>query len=194
MTAVPPDSKETPAGLNVCDQSVFNATFLQTAPRLRNFLYYRCGDAEQAADLVQEAFLRLWKNCGKVLPAKASAWLFRVAENLFFKQAERVKVARKYQWRHEGMTSNVPSPQHQLEEAEFQRHLETALAKLPDGAREVFLLNRVDGLKYREIAELLSISQKAVEKRMHRALKTSRRNIPGPLAQWGPDGRRGRSF
>lgn len=178
MTVVPPDPIEHETGLNVCDQSVFNATFLQVAPRLRNFIYYRCGDAEQAADLVQEAFLRLWKNCGKVLPAKASAWLFRVAENLFFKQVERVKVARKYEWRHEGLTSNVPSPQHQLEEAEFQRQLEATLAKLPDGAREVFLLNRVDGLKYREIAELLSISQKAVEKRMHRALKTLRELHP----------------
>ena len=164
---------------NVCDQSVFNDTFLRVAPRLRNFLLYRCGDADQAADLVQEAFLRLWKNCGKVLPEKASGWLFRVGENLFFKQVERAKVARKYVWQQEGLTSNVASPQDELEEAEFQQQLEDALAGLPDGAREVFLLNRIDGLKYREIAALLSISQKAVEKRMHRALVTLRELHPG---------------
>lgn len=159
---------------NVCDQSVFNATFLKVAPKLRNFLLYRCGDAEQAADLVQEAFLRLWKNCGKVLPEKASGWLFRVGENLFFKQVAREKVAQKYIWRQEGLTSNVASPQEELETAEFKEQLENAIAGLPAGAREVFLLNRIDGLKYREIAEMLDISQKAVEKRMHRALVTLR--------------------
>lgn len=163
---------------NVCDQSVFNETFLRVAPKLRNFLLYRCGDAEQAADLVQEAFLRLWKNCGKVLPAKASGWLFRVGENLFFKQVERAKVARKYVWQQEGLTSSVASPQEEMEEAEFRQQLEATLAELPDGAREVFLLNRIDGLKYREIAELLGISQKAVEKRMHRALVTMRELHP----------------
>lgn len=170
MSAFITQSMDHDTAPNVCDQSVFNATFLRTAPRLRNFLYYRCGDADQAADLVQESFLRLWKNCGKVLPAKAAAWLFRVGENLFFKQVERAKVAKKYEWQHEGLSSNVPSPEHQLEEAEFQKQLEKVLGDLPEGAREVFLLNRIDGLKYREIAELLGISQKAVEKRMHKAL------------------------
>ncbi|MEM6769725.1 MAG: RNA polymerase sigma factor [Bacteroidota bacterium] len=164
---------------NVCDQDVFNNTFLQVAPRLRNFLLYRCGNADQAADLVQEAFLRLWKNCGKVIPAKAAAWLYRVGENLFFKQVERAKVAQKYVWHQEGLTSKVTSPQDALEEAEFEQQLEEALAGLPEGAREVFLLNRIDGLKYREIAELLNISQKAVEKRMHRALVTLRELHPG---------------
>ena len=62
---------------------------------------------------------------------------------------------------------------------EFQQQLEATLAELPDGAREVFLLNRIDGLKYREIAELLGISQKAVEKRMHRALVSMRELPPG---------------
>lgn len=165
------ESSNTP---NVCDKSVFNETFLRVAPKLRNFLLYRCGDTEQAADLVQEAFLRLWKNCGKVLPEKAAGWLYRVGENLFFKQVERAKVAQKYVWQQEGLTSNVASPQDELEGAEFQQQLEQALAGLPDGAREVFLMNRIDGLKYREIAELLDISQKAVEKRMHRALVTLR--------------------
>ncbi|WP_245748402.1 RNA polymerase sigma factor [Neolewinella agarilytica] len=158
----------------VCDQTVFDSTFLSLAPRLRNFLYYRCGDAEQAADLVQESFLKLWENCGKVLPDKAKAWLFRVGENLVFKLGERAKVVRKYEWRQEGLTSVVASPEHQLEEKEFREQLEAAIAGLPEGAREVFLLNRIDGLKYREIAELLNISQKAVEKRMHRALVTLR--------------------
>lgn len=165
---------ENPAPANVCEETTYQTVFQEVAPKLRNFLYYRCGDAENAADMVQEAFLRLWKNCAKVLPEKANGWLFKVGENIFFKQKERAKVALKYQWRQAGPEPTYASPQDELEEKEFQQQLEDALAALPDGAREVFLLNRMDGLKYREIAELLGISQKAVEKRMHRALVSLR--------------------
>ena len=165
---------ENPAPVNVCEEVAYHAVFQEVAPKLRSFLYYRCGDAENAADIAQEAFLRLWKNCARVLPAAASGWLFRVAENIFFKQKERSKVALKYAWRQTGPEPTYASPQEEMEEKEFQQQLEDALAALPDGAREVFLLNRMDGLKYREIAELLGISQKAVEKRMHRALVSLR--------------------
>lgn len=154
----------------VCKEATYYAVFQEVAPKLRNFSYYRTGSREIAADIVQDAFLRLWENCARVLPEKANAWLFRVAENIFFKQKEKEKVVRKYEWRTAGPEQTYSSPEDELREKEFQEQLETAIAGLPDGAREVFLLNRMDGLKYREIAELLGISQKAVEKRMHRAL------------------------
>ncbi|MFT6000234.1 MAG: RNA polymerase sigma-70 factor (family 1) [Neolewinella sp.] len=162
MESTPPEG--------VCKEAVYHTVFQEVAPKLRNFSYYRTGSKEIAADIVQDAFLRLWENCAKVLPDKASAWLFRVAENIFFKQKEKEKVVRKYEWRMAGPEPTYASPEDELREKEFQEQLETAIAGLPDGAREVFLLNRMDGLKYREIAVLLNISQKAVEKRMHRAL------------------------
>lgn len=160
--------------VTVCEEIAYRAVFQDVAPKLRNFLYYRCGDAENAADIVQEAFLRLWENCAKVVPQQASGWLFKVAEHIFFKQKAHAKVVLKYEWRQAGPEPTYASPQDELEEKEFRQQLENALAALPDGAREVFLLNRMDGMKYREIAELLGISQKAVEKRMHRALVTLR--------------------
>ncbi len=167
---VPAEKMEPNTPEGVCKEAVYYAVFQEVAPKLRNFSYYRTGSKEIAADIVQDAFLRLWENCAKVLPDKASAWLFRVAENIFFKQKEKEKVVRKYEWRMAGPEPAYASPEDELREKEFQEQLETAIAGLPDGAREVFLMNRIDGLKYREIAELLNISQKAVEKRMHRAL------------------------
>ena len=161
--------KEEPAK-GVCEESVFDRTFLSVAPLLRNFLFYRTGNAEQAEDLVQEAFLKLWANCAKVGPDKAKAFVFRVAENLFFNQVKHSKVVLKFNAHQAGITRVSESPHDILEENEFREKLERAIAALPAGAREVFLLNRVEGLKYREIAELLGISQKSVEKRMHRAL------------------------
>ena len=52
-----------------------------------------------------------------------------------------------------------------------------AIASLPEGQREVFLLNRMDQMTYKEIAEFLGVSQKAVEKRMHKALVKLRKTI-----------------
>ncbi|MBC6996415.1 sigma-70 family RNA polymerase sigma factor [Lewinella lacunae] len=164
----------------VCAPSVFDATFLRVAPLLRNFLFYRTGDAESAADLVQEAFVRLWENCSKVLPDKARAWLFKVGENLFLQQVAKARVAGRYALEMVRTDeAQGESPEALLEEKEFAERLDAAIAALPEGSREVFLLNRIDGLKYREIADLLGISQKAVEKRMHRALVELRELHPG---------------
>ncbi|MGK0334522.1 MAG: RNA polymerase sigma-70 factor (family 1) [Paraglaciecola sp.] len=154
----------------VCEESVYDQTFLRVAPLLRNFLIYRTGDAGKAEDLVQDAFLKLWDNCTKVAPEKAKAFVFRVAENLFFNQVEHAKVVLKFNAHQAGISEKSETPQDLMEENEFREKLERAIAALPAGAREVFLLNRVEGMKYREIAELLNISQKAVEKRMSRAL------------------------
>ena len=64
-----------------------------------------------------------------------------------------------------------------LEEKEFMQKLENAIASLSEKQREVFLLNRIDKKTYTEIAVFLDISKKAVEKRMHNALKVLRKEI-----------------
>ena len=69
-------------------------------------------------------------------------------------------------------------PQFILREKEFKKTLNNAIGSLTEAQREVFLLNRIDGKKYAEIAEMLNISVKAVEKRMSQALKNLRQQIP----------------
>ena len=71
----------------------------------------------------------------------------------------------------------IESPEYLLEEEEFKKKLQHTLSLLSDAQREVFLLNRIDGKKYREIAEMLGVSQKAIEKRMSGALKILREHI-----------------
>ncbi|MEM7654956.1 MAG: sigma-70 family RNA polymerase sigma factor, partial [Bacteroidota bacterium] len=67
-------------------------------------------------------------------------------------------------------TTSNETPQFAMEEAEFRHKLETAIASLPEKNRVVFLMNRIEKLTYKEIAERLELSVKAVEKRMHKAL------------------------
>lgn len=70
-------------------------------------------------------------------------------------------------------------PQYLLEEKEYLEKYQKALATLTEAQRVAFLLNRTEGKKHREIAEILDISQKAVEKRIYGALKKIRKEIKG---------------
>ncbi len=158
---------------SVCEQPVFTTLFETHAEAVRNYIYYKCGDKEQAEDVMQEAFIKLWHNCKKVLFEKAKGFLCTVANNLFLNQVARQKVRLQYT-RLPHSTKNVESPDFVMEEKEFLDKLQNAIAELPDGQREVFLLNRIDKKTYKEIAEMLGISVKAVEKRMHNALKKMR--------------------
>jgi RNA polymerase sigma-70 factor (ECF subfamily) len=69
------------------------------------------------------------------------------------------------------------TPEFLLEEKEFLDKLQVAISDLKEGQREVFLLNRIDKKTYKEIAEMLEISVKAVEKRMHLALVQLREKV-----------------
>ncbi|GAA4279418.1 RNA polymerase sigma factor [Aquimarina mytili] len=158
---------------SVCDQPVFTELFETHAEAVRNLIYYKCGDRDQAEDVMQEAFIKLWDHCKKVLFDKAKGFLCTVANNLFLNQVARKKVRLEYS-KIPRSNKNVESPDFVMEEKEFMDKLQRAIGELPDGQREVFLLNRIDKKTYKEIAEMLEISVKAVEKRMHNALKKMR--------------------
>lgn len=161
---------------SVCDKRVFNELFDLNSESLRNYLYYQCGDLQQAEDLVQDAFIKLWNNCKKILFGKARGFLFKVAKNAFYNQVDHQKVVLKYA-RQSTQGLNMETPEFQLEEKEFLERLQNAIADLPEGQREVFLLNRMDQMTYKEIAGFLGVSQKAVEKRMHKALVKLRKTV-----------------
>lgn len=161
---------------SICKPKVFEEVFNTHSEALRNFMYYKCGDIDQAEDFVQESFVKLWNNCAKVLIEKAKSYLFTVANNLFLNNVAHKKVVLKHQQSISIQHTNQ-TPEFLLEEKEFMEKLQKAIADLSEKEREVFLLNRIDKKKYKEIAELLDISVKTVEKRMSLALKSLRNTI-----------------
>lgn len=163
---------------NVCEEQVFSSVFETNSKTVFNFIYYKFGNEEKAHDAVQEAFVKLWENCAKVAPEKAKSYLYTVANNLYLNVIKAEKVRLKYADRHSHTVSNE-SPEYVLEEKQFQQKLDDALNALPENQRTTFLLNRIDGKKYAEIAEMEGVSVKAIEKRMHLALKALREKIEG---------------
>lgn len=162
---------------NVCEEQVFSALFEANSKTVFNYIYYKFGNEEKAYDAVQEAFVKLWENCAKVSPEKARAYVYTVANNLYLNVLKAEKVRLKYASK--GNDTSIESPEFILEEKEFKAKLDRALESLPENQRTTFLLNRIDGKKYAEIAEMEGVSVKAIEKRMHLALKALREQIDG---------------
>ncbi|MEC7262911.1 MAG: sigma-70 family RNA polymerase sigma factor [Bacteroidota bacterium] len=162
---------------NVCEDHIFSSVFKTHSKTVFNYIFYKYGNEEKAHDAVQEAFVKLWENCAKVSPDKAKSFVYTVANNLYLNVIKAEKVRMKY-----ADTTNDrshESPEFLMEEKEYKQKLEDALNALPENQRTTFLLNRVDGKKYAEIAEMEDVSVKAIEKRMHLALKSLREHIEG---------------
>ena len=164
---------------NLCEEKNFSDFYVKHLQSASNFAFYKCGDSAKSLDLVQDAFSKIWENCAKIDFSKAKSYLFTVVNNLFLNKVKHEKVVFEYAKNSPYLDVNNQSPEYLLEEEEFKNKLKNAIENLTEGEREVFLMNRIDGKKYREIAEMLEISQKAVEKRMSSALKKLRSKIDG---------------
>jgi RNA polymerase sigma-70 factor (family 1) len=154
---------------DVCNEKEFERQFKTVAPLLRNFLIFKFKDEFSAEDMVQEAFSVLWQNCKKVIPSHAKAYVFRIAQNQFMSKFKKQKTAQNH-IEFVVNKSESEDPAFIMEYNEFESTIQASINKLPDGQREVFLLNRIEKKTYKEIADLLELSVKAVEKRMHKAL------------------------
>ena len=163
---------------HICEERLFESIFKKHSKNLHNFLYYKFGEHLNPKDKVQEAFIKLWQNCSKVSPDKAKSFLFTTANNLMLNAVAHQKVVLKYEKRPQ-KTATIESPEFLLEEKEYHEKLQKALSNLTEAQRVAFLMNRIEGKRFKEIAELLDISTKAVEKRIYGALKKLREDING---------------
>ncbi|TSE08620.1 MULTISPECIES: RNA polymerase sigma factor [Aquimarina] len=164
---------------STCNENAFDRFFKNHSKSLRNYIYYKFGDMEQAEDIVQDAFIKLWNNCSKVPIDKAKSYVYTIATNLGISNTRHQKVKFKYKdYIVQRKTDiNHESPEFVILEKEYMEKLKSAIADLPERQREVFLLSRIDKKTYKEIAELSDVSVKAIEKLMHKALLALRKKI-----------------
>ena len=160
----------------ICQEKLFNELFKRHSKDLHDFLYYKYGKENNPKDLVQEAFIKLWNNCHKIVPEKARSFLFTVANNQMLNELSRKKTVLTYQ-KQKPKDHTIESPQYLLEENEYLKKLQQAIENLSEAQRVAFLLNRIEGKKHKEIAEMLGISRKAVEKRIYTALDQIEKQI-----------------
>lgn len=162
--------KDKKGSKNICNEKTFVSLFKVHSKDLHDFLYYKYGEENNPMDIVQVAFEKLWKNCKNVLPEKAKSFLYTVANNEMLNSISRKKTVLNYTLQ-KPKNYTTESPEFILEEKEYHDRLKKAIEELSEEQRVTFLLNRIEGKKHQEIADMLGISRKAVEKRIYTALK-----------------------
>lgn len=163
---------------DICDESVFSGLYQRLSNDLYKFLYYKYGEGFSPDDKMQEAFVRLWENCKKVTVEKARSFLFTVANNMMLNEAKHQKVVLKYRSQQpEGHTNE--SPEFLLQKEEYFKKYQEVLSRLTEEQRTAFLLNKVEGKKHAEIAEMLGVTRKVVEYRIYSAFDTLRSELDG---------------
>ena len=143
--------------------------------RIYRYVYRLTGDADLAEDLTQDTFIKAYKS---ILKSRShlspSAWLYRIATNVVHSM-----------WRRRKLISFVPlvGDDHSLTSSRIDQSrahsgepdsviermsIEQSLIAVPRESRMCMVLHYIEGLKYREIADILSISEEAVRKRVAR--------------------------
>jgi len=154
----------------------FKLLFDNYFDRVRSYLVYRGADTEQASDLAQDVFLKVWEKQMKIDMNTALRLLYKIAGDMFISQYRREKLELNYMAALSDDSLDF-SPEDQLRYNEMFSIYTKALAALSEKQRTVFMMSRMEGLKYHEIADRLQLSVKAVEKRMNIALANLKRAL-----------------
>lgn len=129
-----------------------------------------------AEDIAQDTFVKLWEVRNRIDRKTVKSYLYTIAQNTTINQQKRKQLLYKFQ---KTRTSHLDAdtPEKLAEMAQYEERLQQVIASLPDGGREVFLMNRLEDLTYQEIADRFGLSVKAIEKRMSKVLRIIREQL-----------------
>ena len=171
MISTPPEPQDSQHADAAGGRAHFLQVVLSQRSQMEALVSRRVGCRATAADLVQDLFLRFWRR-PLVQVEELSTYLLRCAGNIAIDHL-RSEDAR-------GRLSEAWLPEQQ---DQFGVEPQAALRSLPERTRQIFLLNRIHGRKYAQIAKAMGLSQSAVEKHMmraHEACKASLRDPSSP--------------
>lgn len=156
--------------------ATFEAFYRNQSPRLLRYFRKRVG-RDAAPDLVQETFTRLLRNGAFDRLDNPAAYLSRCAHNLLIEGARRKRREQAVfcPFDEDRDAAVAPEQTLRLDEVDARRFYQRALDALPPRTQRIFLMHRLQCMTYREIAEELGVSDKAVDYHMMRALARCRR-------------------
>ncbi|MGE5425333.1 MAG: RNA polymerase sigma-70 factor [Syntrophothermus sp.] len=168
---------ETPAGF--LDKNSFETLFRKEFKGLVVFATRFVKDIEVAKDIVHDGFIVLWEKREQVdLSANVKSLLVTTIRNRCLNWLrDNKKFDKNIVSLEETFSERVYEPADRLEENETRVMISTAIGQLPERCREVFILNRFENKKYKEVADTLGISVKTVEAQMSKALDFLRKKL-----------------
>lgn len=161
---------------DICKEDTYKHLYDSYATELHNYLYYKFGESCNPNDKTQDAFVKLWENCKKVLFSKARGFLYKVANNMVLNDLKHRKVVLRYQ-KEKPVDRTNENPEFLMEEEQYFKKYQQTLAKLTEEQRVAFMLNKVEEKKHEEIAQLLGVTRKVVEYRIYSAFKVLKEEL-----------------
>jgi len=159
------------------DLDQLNLIFERYHRPLFGYFYNRCGNVEESEDMVQNVFYRVIKYRAQFRgDGEFKAWIFHIARNVSYDRfkKKRIKKAEGLDNWQEQVEDESPDQIQQLMLQEDMDLLQMALQKLDAEKREVLVLSKLQGMKYKEIGDLLGVEENTVKVRVFRALKALR--------------------
>nr|WP_299388060.1 RNA polymerase sigma-70 factor [Allomuricauda sp.] len=174
------DEKVLIANLKQGEVSAYEYLFKEYYDWLCNYIFQLSGNRSLSKDIVQEVILNFWEKRSQLtVKGSLKAYLFRACHNQFLmhirKEKKRPDLLDKLRW------DTIYNSYFEVKEEDSQlipvmQKLEELMDKLPPKCKEIFIMNKLERRKYREIAEDMGISIKTVENQMSKALRIIREN------------------
>lgn len=154
---------------------------------LYNVVFRRLWDVEDAHDVVQEAFVKLWAMRRRVVPETVEPLVYRIALNLARSRLRRKRILRFVALDRSSASREVDPPddaldaEQRLQAVERQRRIRRAIEALPDDVRDVLLLSLFGELSYAGISRAVGLPEGTVGSRRNRALRLLRERLAGEV-------------
>ncbi len=173
------------------DDAAFNEVVTRYKAKVYNYIYRMTGSSEDAEDLTQEVFIRMYTSIDSFRSQSSlNTWLFRIAGNLCIDKFRRSKNRTAAYSLDEPLgdgeseaAHEVPDttyePHRLLENVEMAEQIQKALAQIPEKLRATLLLHDVEGLPYEEIAQVIGCPLGTVKSRLFNARMQLRQRLSG---------------
>jgi RNA polymerase sigma-70 factor (ECF subfamily) len=156
------------------DASAFERLYRNHVNRVYGLIRRMLND-DDADEVAQDVFVRAWQKLGTFRGEAAfGTWLHRLAVNVILARREALGTRRKRYLESDAVLEMIPA---RKAGPEIAMDFETAMARLPDGAREVFVLHDVEGYRHEEIAEMLGLATGTSKSQLHRARMALRQHL-----------------
>jgi RNA polymerase sigma-70 factor (ECF subfamily) len=177
-----PTDEELMAQVQRRDQEAFTRLLDRHLAGLRNFLIRTTGNAADADEVAQEAFLRIWSHAKNWQPDRVrfTTWLFRIARNLAIDRHRKHRETNDENL--EQVVDDAPDTGHTIDAERRRKMMQNAIAHLPERQRTALVLCHFDGMSDPDAAAVLEITVEALESLLARARRTLK-NALRPLLE-----------
>ncbi|MBN1180942.1 MAG: RNA polymerase sigma-70 factor [Bacteroidales bacterium] len=172
-------NNDTLARIKAGDIKAFEIFFRELYPKLCGFANKYLNDIDLAEEFVQDVFYLLWEKRESLsIESSLKSYIYRTVQNKCLMHIRHLHVVSKHSKEVEMSSLQYNEDvTESIDEMELRNIVDKTLAILPERCRNVFRMNRFEGLKYKEIAEKLSLSVKTIEADMGKALKAFRESL-----------------